>query len=188
MKMTEYIRPILLTVLLVFSSAISWCQRPVSGDFSIVSKEKFIDVKIDFSQTIFEGKYNLKQYLAVCDVPEINWKVASEEMQKTFLRHANSKLRRYKLLLVPGGLTEDSFIAPSGFIKARYTLILCPITSNELADMELEYRIFDNTTSSIIAVARGTVRGSLLNSIETKCLDSMEDAGDSFGKFIRKYL
>lgn len=89
-------------------------------------------------------------------------------------------------MLVSEELSEDSPVAPLGYHKGRYTLIVTPIHINECADMDIEYRLIDNHSNTIIGIVEGYAEGSTRFTFDQKIILGMDDAGDSFGTYFKK--
>jgi len=165
----------LLSFLLPFAiSANINAQTVISGSFDCLSTEKAVCIKWDFTNTVFEKKYNEQEWTELKGTEE--WDNAKKEAMDLIIENVNEMLKKEQVYVV-----KESE-------RANYVITIFPLTLDKKGNNKSEYVLTDikgkNEEGRILIKGDGGHWGNLANLLG----DGYEEAARKLGKYIRKCI
>ena len=164
---------IVLVMLLSLMTTSSSAQKVISGSFSALSSEKAVSVKWDFGSTVFEKKYNEREWESING--EAEWNKAKNEAMSLILKCINEELKKAHVYVVGENLSNE----------CKYTILVSPINLDRKSNNKSNYYLVDKNNTEIACVqikGDGGHWGSLGNLLG----DGYEEAAKKLGKLIKK--
>lgn len=162
-----------LSLLLALFSVNCFAQKVVSGSFSALSSEKAVSVRWDFGSTVFEKKFNEREWESLNG--ETEWRKAKNEAMAVILKCINEELKKNHVYVVGENLSNE----------CKYTIIVSPISLDRKGNNNSNYYLVDNNNVEVACVqikGDGGHWGSLGNLMG----DGYEEAAKKLGKLIKK--
>lgn len=147
----------------------------IKGSFTLPDSEKYLTLKFDFSQTVFEKKFNEEEW-AVMNGKE-NWKEAQKEALERIVKLMNEKMTKTRIMMVLDGYE----------MKSSYTLYITPLELYKNGKNESVYILKNNETGEILGSANGRGYGGHFGSLGNLIGDGYENIAPSVGKLIAKH-
>lgn len=167
----------LLITFMALATLNSYAQKVIDGTFALLKDEKFVTVAWDFSKTVFEKKFNEKEWADIHTPAE--WEEAKKEAMEKILEEANGKLENATVYLVDATTYKE---------KTNYTIIITPKTLDKKGNNLSNYVLRKNANSEEVAVIEIKGDGGHFGSLSNLLGDGYEEAARKLGKHIRNCL
>lgn len=164
----------LLVLALCFMSLSSYAQKAKSGSFELPANEKYITFDWDCSETLFEKRYDEREWRAIKGE---DWDIAKNQVVEMLVKDVNASLGKSRIVAV----------LPNSDIKASYIIYICPQKLDSKGNNETIYVLKDSQGRELgrteFFIGDGGRWGSFTNLIG----DGYEDSGKELAKVIKKY-
>ena len=165
----------ILFLLLLFVMTISGrAQKIISGSYGCLSAERAVCIQWDFSNTLFERKYNEDEWIELKGEEE--WDRAKKEAMDVIVENVNKMLQKEQIFVVKN---SD---------KANFKITIAPQTLDSKGNNKSEYILTDirtgNEEGRIQIKGDGGHWGDLANLLG----DGYEEAARKLGKHIRSCI
>ena len=168
-------KQIVLQFLFSFALAASTCaQTVISGSFDCLATEKAVCIKWDFTNVVFEKKFNEQEWAEIKGAEE--WGKAKEEAMDVIIENVNDMLKKEQVFIVKNSE------------KANYVITIFPLTLDRKGNNKSEYVLTDikngNEEGRILIKGDGGHWGDIANLLG----DGYEEAARKLGKYIKKCI
>ena len=163
----------LFLLALVLVSLSCNAQKVLSGSFELPAGEKYFYLDWDCSQTLFESKFNEKEWRAIHGD---DWEKAKKEVIEMIMRDLNNSMGKISIIAV----------LPGSELKGTCTLFVCPQKLDRKGNNKSVYILKDaNGTELGKAEFKGS--GGHWGSFANLIGDGYENAGSKLASLFKKY-
>lgn len=162
----------IVLILLMFSVSI-FAQKVISGHFRLPSNEKYITLDWDCSETIFDKKFNEKEWKAV---KGDDWPEAQKQVIEGIVKDMNDHLTRSRIIA----------ILPGSELQASYTIFICPIKLDSKGNNKSIYVLKDSSGKEI-GKAEFSGDGGHWGTFANLMGDGYEKAGKKLASLMKRY-
>ena len=170
---------LLLFVFLIEVSAFCFSQL-VKGDFTIPLSDKYIVLKFDCSNTVFEKKYNETDWGLIVGADE--WTKAKKEALARIVGMMNEKMKKTRIIMV-----VENPSSTISTIESNYTLYIMPLTLNRKGKNKSNFMLKENLTGKVLGYTTVSGGGGHFGSLGNLLGDGYEDSAPDVAKLIAKY-
>lgn len=170
----------LILIFFLIETSVSCFSQSVKGNFTIPLTDKYIVLKFDCSETVFEKKYNETDWGLIVGVEE--WTKAKREALARIVGMMNDKMKKTRIIMV----VED----PSSTIstlKSNYTLYIAPSALNRKGKNKSNFILKENATGKVLGYTSVSGGGGHYGSLGNLLGDGYEDSAPDVAKLIAKY-
>lgn len=163
----------LLVIIFMCFSLSGYAQKVKSGTFELPANEKYITFDWDCSKTLFEKKYDEREWRAI---KGDDWDKAKKGVIEMLVRDFNENLRGSRIIAV----------LPDSDIKGTYIVYICPQELDSKGNNITTYVLTDSNGRELgwaELYGDGGRWGSFTNLIG----DGYEDIGKDLAKIFKKY-
>lgn len=176
-------RKILLLIILCLSHLVMNAQNPVKvkGTLALPESEKYLVLKFDFSNTVFEKKYNENDWALLNGKEE--WANAKEEALRRIADWMNDKMTKTRVIIVLDKMNNSDH--PN--FKSNYTLYITPLTYTRKGKNKSEFVLKNNETGEILGTVATSGSGGHVGSLGNLLGDGYEYSAPDVAKKIAKH-
>lgn len=153
----------------------------VKGTFSLPETEKYLVLKFDFSETVFDKKYNEEDW-ALLNGKE-NWEDAKKEALKRIVKMMNEKMTKTRIIIV----LEDMATPDNPQVHSNYTLYIIPLTYSKLGKNRSVFVLKNNETNDFVGCVSDLGSGANFGSLGNLLGDAFENSAPRVAKKIANY-
>lgn len=157
----------------IFATSNCFAQKVISGSFALPESETYLYVDWDFSETLFEKKYNEKEWEAM-NAGE--WTKAKSEALGFILNEMNEILKKSRIIVIQKG--SD--------LKAEYTLYISAIKLDRKGNNKSFFILKKNDSGEEIGKAQIKGDGGHWGSLGNLLGDGYEEAARKMGSLLKK--
>jgi hypothetical protein len=156
-------KKLLLLIIICLLPLAMIAQNPVKvkGSLTLPETEKYLVLKFDFSETVFEKKYNEADWAMLNGQEE--WEKAKEEALTAIVNWMNEEMTKTRIIMVHEKMTNTANPA----FKSNFTLYIAPQTYAKNGKNKSMYILKNNETGEVLGSVStydgGGVFGSLGN-------------------------
>ena len=150
-----------------------YAQKVLSGTFELPPNEKYLTLNWDCSETVFEKKYNEKEWQAV---KGDDWPKAQKQVLERLVRDTNDHIDKSRVIVV----------LPGSELQGSFTLFICPIKLDKHGNNKTNY-ILRDANGNEIGKAQFNGDGGRWGTFANLLGDGYENAGKKLGNLIDKY-
>lgn len=151
------------------------------GKFTLPESEKYVKLDFDFSETVFEKKYNEKDWNLVVGKEE--WEEAKQEALERIVKMMNEKMTGSRIIFV----TDEMIESGNYNIVSNYTLFILPVKLNKKGKNYSNFVLKCNATGEVLGTAETAGGGAHFGSLGNMLGDGYENSGPAVAKIIRKH-
>jgi len=162
----------LILILLMFTVS-GFAQKVLSGDFKLPANEKYVTLDWDCSETIFDKKFNEKEWKAV---KGDDWPEAQKQVIEGIVKDMNNHLTRSRIIA----------ILPGSELKSSYTIFICPIKLDSKGNNKSNY-VLKDASGKELGRAQFNGDGGHWGTFANLMGDGYEKAGKKLASLMKKY-
>ena len=178
-------KKIYLLFFVLLSSLNTWCQTSslltYEGNLTIPDNEKYVKLDFDFSQTVFEKKYNEEDWALLNGKNE--WEEAKQEALERIVDLMNEKMKNTRINLVIDKMIEKM----NNGIVPKYTLYITPLKLKKNGKNTSAFVLKNNATGEVLGTVQTVGKGAHFGSLGNMLGDGLENSGPVVAKLIRKH-
>ena len=152
-----------------------------SGTFTLPESEKYLLLKFDFSNTVFEDKYNEADW-ALLNGKE-SWEEAKQDALGRIVELMNREMTKTRIIMV----LDKMGVSGNSGIKPNYTLFITPISYFKNGKNKSNYVIKNNETGEILGIIETKGSGGHFGSLGNLLGDGFEKSAPYIALKIAKY-
>ena len=136
-------------------------QNPVKvkGSLTLPESEKYLLLKFDFSETLFEKKYNETDWALLNGKEE--WETAKQEALEHIVSWMNEKMEKTRIIII----LEKMLSSDSSSLKPNYTLFITPKTYSKNGKNKSLFVLKENKTGEILGTVATFEAGAHFGSL-----------------------
>ena len=117
----------------------------MEGTFTLPENEKYLCIDWDFSETVFEKKFDEKEWQSMIGKEE--WENAKKEALSQIILHINTKMKKSRIIAVKS----------KSDLKSNYTLYIAPISLDKKGNNKSKYILKNSVTDEVVGemIAKG---------------------------------
>lgn len=150
------------------------------GSWSLPDQEKYLLLKFDFSETVFEKKYNETDW-AILKGKEA-WEEAKQEALDRIVNMMNAAMTKTRVIIVQ----EKMLSSESPSVIPNYTLYIAPQTYYSKGKNKSLFVLKNNKSGEIIGSVKTEGIGGHFGSLGNLLGDAFEHSGPQVAKLIAK--
>lgn len=161
-------------ILLVIASVVK-AQTISEGNINFLDfQESLIEVKFDFSNTVFEDGHNYEWWISEVTSKE-EWENKSMPyLSKKLLENINDKAN------------DKNMYFTTSTDKANYTMIVAPISLNRKGNNQSKITFYEKDSNEAKVVFDITAKGGKIGSLTNLMGDGFGSVGSQLGKYLKK--
>lgn len=163
----------LFVLILVCFSLSANAQKVLSGSFELPANEKYLALDWDCSQTLFDKKYNEKEWHAI---KGDDWPNAKKQVIEGIVRDMNEHMIKTRIIAV----------LPGSELHGAYTLYICPQKLDHKGNNKSTYILRDDNGTEL-GKAEFNGDGGHWGTFANLMGDGYENAGKKLASLIKKY-
>lgn len=153
----------------------------VKGSFSLPDTVKYLVLKFDFSETVFDKKYNEEDW-ALLNGKE-NWEAAKKEALERIVKMMNEKMTKTRIIMV----LEEMATPDNPKIQSNYTFYIVPLSYSKLGRNRSVFVLKNNVTNDFVGCVSDYGSGANFGSLGNLLGDAYEDSAPRVAKKIASY-
>ena len=153
----------------------------IKGSFVLPESEKYLMLKFDFSETIFEKKYNETDWTILNGKEE--WESAKQEALENIVNWMNEKMTKTRIIMV----LEKMVSSENPAFTSNYTLYISPITYSRNGKNKSLFVLKNNNTGEILGTASVSGAGAHFGSLGNLLGEGYEKTAPEVAKRIAKF-
>ena len=165
-------RKYFVLILMMFTVS-GFAQKVLSGDFKLPADEKYVTLDWDCSETIFDKKFNEKEWKAI---KGDDWPEAKKQVIEGIVKDMNKHLTRSRIIAV----------LPGSELQSLCTLYICPIKLDSKGNNKSIY-ILKDSSGKEIGKAEFNGDGGHWGTFANLMGDGYEKAGKKLASLLKKY-
>ena len=181
-KKNMNMKKLLLLLVVCLSPLMMNAQNPikVKGSLSLPESEKYLLLKFDFSETVFEKKYNETDWALLNGKEE--WEAAKQEALESIVSWMNEKMEKTRIIMV----LEKMVSSESSTFKSNYTLYITPESYSKNGKNKSLFVLKNNETGEILGTVATYEGGGVFGSLGNLLGEGYDSSSPEVAKKIAK--